>query len=305
MKKAARRTAPVDMYQNVTDRIIAELEKGCIPWRKTWSSYGLARNYVSGKAYRGINMLMMNFFSPHSIPYYLTFKQAKELGGIVRKGSKSQRVIYFNVIFKDSNGKSISREQAERLGDSAKVIKFLKYSNVFNVEDIEGVDFQFEELQLLPNERISRCENLVADYPNPPEFVEKDRGRAYYQPIQDYINMPPIEQHDSSEFYYSTLFHEMIHSTGHVKRLDREEVTTPNKFGSVPYSQEELVAELGAAFLCHMTGIENESLIQNSASYIQGWLSKLKDDKQLIFKAAAQAQRAVDYITTNKDGQEG
>lgn len=295
MKKAATKTAAPDMYQVVTNRIVEQLEKGVLPWRKTWSSYGLAKNYVSGKPYKGINMLLMNFFSPHSIPYYLTFKQAKELGGHVKKGAKAQQVIYFNVIFKDENGNKVSKEAAENRED-VKVMKFLKYFNVFNVEDIEGIDFEFEEIRLLPNERIERCEKIVQCYPSPPEYVEKDRGRAYYQPTEDYVNMPPIEQHDSAEFYYSTFFHELVHSTGHAKRLAREEVTTPNRFGSVPYSQEELVAELGASFLCNIAAIDGDPVFQNSASYIQGWLSKLKDDKQLIFKASAEAQKAVDYI---------
>lgn len=295
MRKAAKKNAAPDMYQVVTNRIIEQLEKGVLPWRKTWSSYGLAKNYVSGKAYKGINMLLMNFFSPHSIPYYLTFKQAKELGGKVKKGAKAQQVIYYNMIFKDKNGNKISKEAAENRED-VKVMKFLKYFNVFNVSDIEGIDFEFEELRLLPNEKIERCEKLVQSYPSPPEYQEKDRAGAYYHPLEDYINMPPIEQHDSAEFYYSTFFHELIHSTGHAKRLAREEITTPNRFGSIPYSKEELVAELGASFLRTIAAIDSDPIFQNSSSYIQGWLSKLKDDKQLIFKASAEAQKAVDYI---------
>ena len=295
MSKTAKKKAAPDMYQVITNRIIEQLEKGTIPWRKTWSSYGLARNYVSGKIYKGINMLMMKFFSHHEINYYLTFKQAKELGGKVKKGAKSQQVIYFKVLFKDADGKTISREQAETKED-IKVIKFLKYFNVFNVEDIEGVDFTYKELRLLPNERIERCDQLINDYPSPPEYQEKEKGRAYYHPTDDFINMPPIEQHDSAEFYYSTYFHELVHSTGHQKRLAREEVMNPIKFGSLPYSQEELVAELGASFLCNIAMIDNEALQQNSASYIQGWLSKLRDDKKFVFKASAEAQKAVDYI---------
>jgi len=298
MRKAAKKARP-DMYQEVTNRIVNQLEKGVLPWRKTWSSYGLARNYVSGKTYKGINMLLMNFFSPHSIPYYLTFNQAKELGGKVKKGAKSLQVIYYNMIFKDGNGNKISREEADKMGKDATVMKFLKYYNVFNVDDVEGIDFTFEELQLLPNERIERCDKIVKGYPSPPSYVEKDKGRAYYHPTEDFVNMPPIEQHDSAAFYYTTFFHELVHSTGHANRLAREEVTNPIRFGSVPYSEEELVAELGASFLCHVAGIDNDALIENSASYIHGWLKKLKDDKQLIFKAAAAAQKAVDYITVS------
>lgn len=299
MRKTTSQTTSPDMYEVVTNRIIERLEQGELTWHKTWSSYGLARNYVSGKMYRGINMLLMNLFSPHTVPYYLTYKQAQDLGGNVKKGAKAQQVFYFNVLFKDANDQTVTPEVAATLGDSVKVMKFLKYYNVFNVEDIEGVEFKIDDLRLLPNEKIERCEQVVNGYPSPPEYLLKDRGRAYYSPMEDYINMPPIEQHDSAEFYYATFFHELIHSTGHAKRLAREEVVNPDKFGSIPYSQEELVAELGASFLCGLTGIDREPVIENTAAYIQGWLKKLKDDKQFIFKAAAGAQKAVDYIVGN------
>ncbi len=299
MRKEKSQTTAPDMYQAVTNRIIERLEQGELTWRKPWSSYGLARNYVSGKAYRGINMLLMNLFSPHSIPYYLTFKQAQELGGNVRKGAKSQQVFYFNVIFKDANNQTLSKEKAEALGDDVKVIRFLKYYNVFNVEDIEGVEFKIDDLRLLPHEKIERCEQVWNAYPSPPKYVEEDRARAFYRPQEDLINVPPIEQFETAENYYATLFHEAIHSTGHPNRLNREGVAQFDRFGSERYSLEELVAELGASFLCGLTGIDREPIIENTAAYIQGWLKKLKDDKQFIFKAAAEAQKAVDYIVGN------
>lgn len=296
MRQRKSQSASPDMYEAVTNRIIERLEQGELTWRKTWSSYGLARNYVSGKVYRGINMLLMNFFSPHTVPYYLTFKQAKDLGGNVKKGAKAQQVFYFNVIFKDANDKTVTQEVAETLGDEVKVIKFLKYYNVFNVEDIEGVEFKIDDLRLLPNEKIARCEQVWNAYPSPPQYVEKDRSGAYYQPQEDFINMPPIEQFESAEAYYATLFHESIHSTGHPNRLNREGVAQFDRFGSERYSLEELIAELGASFLCGLTGIDREPIVENTAAYIQGWLKKLKDDKQFIFKAAADAQKAVDHI---------
>ena len=299
MRKEKSQTATPDMYQEVTNRIIERLEQGELTWRKPWSSYGLARNYVSGKVYRGINMLLMNLFSPHPIPYYLTFKQAQELGGNVKKGAKAQQVFYFNVIFKDANDQTLSREQAEALGDGVKVIKFLKYYNVFNVEDIEGVEFKIDDLRLLPHEKIERCEQVWNAYPSPPQYVEKDRAGAFYRPSEDILNMPPIEQFETAEDYYATLFHEAVHSTGHPNRLNREGVAQFDRFGSERYSLEELIAELGASFLCGLTGIDREPIVENTAAYIQGWLKKLKDDKQFIFKAAAEAQKAADYIVGN------
>lgn len=298
MKKAAVKNTSPDMYEVITNRIIEQLEKGTLPWLKTWSSYGLAKNYVSGKTYKGINMLMMNFFSPHSVPYYLTYKQAQELGGNVKKGAKAEQVIYFNMVFKDSNDNTISKESANTL-DGVKVIKFLKYYNVFNVADIEGIEFKIDDLQLHDNEKIERCEQVINGYPSHPLYEEKDKGRAYYSPMEDYINMPPIEQHHNSEAYYATFFHEVVHSTGHAKRLNREGIAQFDKFGSERYTMEELIAELGASFLCGITGIDREPIIENSAAYIQGWLGKLKGDKQFIFKAAAEAQKAVDFIIGN------
>lgn len=288
-----------DMYAIITKRIISELEKGNIIWRKTWNSYGIAKNYVTGKPYKGINFLMMNFFSSHSVPYYMSFKQAKDLGGNIKKGAKSEQVIYFSTYFKDGDNNPISIEQAstrKQAGEKVKVLKFLKYYNVFNVADIEGIDFDFEEVKLKPHEKIEKCEAILANYANAPRYEFKDLNSAFYSPTFDYINMPPIEQHDTSEDYYCTFFHELIHSTGHAKRLCRTEIVEHNTFGSQPYSIEELTAELGAAFLCHLAQIENNGLIENAAAYIKGWLKQLRNDNQFIFKAAAEAQKAVDYI---------
>lgn len=293
------------MYEVVTSRIVEKLESGELAWRKTWSGYGLARNYVSGKVYKGINMLWMNFFSPHSVPYYLTYKQAHELGGNVKKGAKAQQVIYFNVVFKDGNDQKLTPEAAAAMGDGVKVLKFLKYYNVFNVQDIEGVDFKIDDLRLLPNEKIERCEQLVNGYPTPPQFhIEGGKG-AFYNPSKDFVQIPPVEHFESAEFYYATFFHELIHSTGHAKRLNREGVAAMDKFGSERYSLEELVAELGASFLCRLTGIDREPVQENNAAYIQSWLKKLKDDKQFIFKAAAEAQKAVDYMVGHSLDDEG
>ena len=288
-----------DMYALITNRLISELEKGNIAWRKTWNAYGIAKNYATGKAYKGINFLMMNFFSPYPIPYFMSFKQAKDLGGNIKKGAKAEQVIYFSTYFKDGDNNSISAEQAterKKTGEKVKVLKFLRYYSVFNVANIEGIDFNFEEMPLKPHEKIEKCEQILGNYPNAPRYEFKDLQSAFYSPTFDYINMPPLEQHDTPEDYYCTFFHELIHSTGHAKRLNRAEIVETNKFGSEPYSIEELTAELGASFLCHIAQIENTALIENSAAYIKGWLKQLKNDNQFIFKASAEAQKAVDYI---------
>ena len=287
-----------DLYQEVTDRIIAMLEKGTVPWRRTWNRYGLARNGATGHIYTGINMLLMNM-APYPIPYFLTFKQVKEKGGKIRKGAKADSVFYYNVYFKDSDGNKISKEAARSLRASDKkveVLSFLKYYNVFNIADIEGIEFEFPEVELKDNERIEKCEAIVSDMPDSPAFNFIDADRAFYSPAKDMVNMPNIRQFGTSEEHYATLFHELVHSTGHEKRLARSGITEPNKFGSKGYGEEELIAEMGASFLCGHAGIDREEITGNSAAYLQGWLDVLKKDKKLVFKSAAEAQKAVDFV---------
>ncbi len=168
---------------------------------------------------------------------------------------------------------------------------------MFATEQIEGIDFHYPEVQLKDNEKIERCEELILGMPNPPDYVSINASRCFYEPLLDRINMPPIEHFDSSEAYYNSLFHEVIHSTGHKKRLGRKSIIDLNvDRKSYQYSAEELVAELGASFLCGLTSIDRKVLIENNASYINGWLKVLKENKRFIFQVAKDAQKAVDYI---------
>jgi antirestriction protein ArdC len=291
----------ISLYEEVTNRIIAMIEKGVTPWRKTWSTYGLARNYISGRQYTGINYLLMNN-TRHSIPYFLTFNQVKELGGKLKKASEGSLVIYFKIFYKDSKDNTLTGEEANtrRLkGEEIKVLRFIRYYNVFCVSDVEGVDLdlnRFNEAKLTDNERIERCEQIIRNMPNPPILKQIDANRAYYHSALDYINLPDIKQFEISEHYYATYFHELTHATGHSSRLARAEVMDFSGFGSKPYSKEELVAEMGASFLSYYSQIDYESVYENSASYLTGWLKVLKQDPRFIFKVSADAQKAVDYI---------
>ena len=296
--KRKNRVRP-DLYQEVTDKIIKKLEEGTAPWRCSWNRYGMAKNYVSGNTYRGINAFLMNFFPPHPIPYYLSFKQAKDLGGHVKKGSKAEKVYFFKAYYKDADGKSISAERAAQLqasGGDYQFIPFLKSYSVFNVADVEGVDFDIPEVQSHDHSTLERCEAMIAAIPNPPEFVEEDHNGAWYNPRRDKLNMPPLNQFETVEDYYSVKFHELTHSTGHVTRLNREGITGEIKPGSPEYAREELIAEMGASFLCAATGIDVASVTDNNAAYIASWLKRLQDDKTLVLKAAAGAQKAADYL---------
>ncbi len=296
-----QQTFIASLYDEVSNRIIAMIEKGVAPWRKTWSTFGLARNYVSGRLYTGINYILMNN-TGHLIPYFATFNQIKELGGSIKKGAKANMVIYFKVYYKDSDDKTLAPEEAKaryQKGEDIRVMKFIRYYNVFNVEEFEGIEIdhgRFPEVKLSDNEKITRCEDIIMNLPNPPDLRQIDANRAFYSPSQDFINLPSIGQFETSEHYYATYFHELIHATGHSSRLARAEVMDYSGFGTKPYSKEELVAEMGASFLsCHCQ-ITYDSLLENNASYLAGWLNVLKEDSRFIFKVSADAQKGVDYI---------
>lgn len=288
--------ATTDLYTKVTDKIIAMLEQGTIPWRKTWSGYGLARNYATNHIYTGINMILMNN-TPHSIPCFMTFNQIKEREGRIRKGAKAEMVMYFNVMLKDKDGNKLSHEEAQaRSRDEVKVNRFLKYYSVFNVADIEGIEFTYPGVELQPHEKIEKCESIIWNMPQLPEIIEEDANRCYYDSVHDVVNMVQIGQFHTPEDYYATFFHELCHATGHRKRLARPAIIEPDKFGGKSYSEEELVAEIGASYLCASVGIDYQPILENAAAYIQGWLKVLKKDKTFIFKASAEAQNAADFI---------
>lgn len=292
------KTTSNDLYAKVNNRIIAMLEKGVIPWRLPWSKYGLARNYATQHIYSGINLLLMNN-TEHPIPYFMTFKQVQENGGRVKKGAKSEMVVFFNVIFKDKENNTVSKERALQMDRSNKEvspIRFIKYFHVFNVRDIEGIALTYPEIQLKDHHRIEKCEQVLNAMPNPPEFIEQDANKAYYNSVHDYFNLPDIRQFETPEDYYATLFHELSHATGHEKRLKRPTITNPNTFGSKEYALEELIAEISASYVCASLGIDFDPIIENSAAYLQGWLKVLKQDKMFIFKATAEAQKSADYI---------
>lgn len=282
----------MNVYEIITEQIISQLEKGVVPWHKPWNSAGVEpTNLVSKKAYRGINPFLLNAAS-YSSPYWLTYSQCNELGGHVNKGEKASMVVFWKM-----NTYSKEDDQGEV---TEKQIPFLRYYNVFNTDQCTLPDSKKpvtgeSKPEVLP---IAACEKVVAGMPTKPELRHKE-ARAYYSPNWDFVNMPKKNLFDGPEEYYSTLFHELTHSTGHEKRVNRKGVNGSNgdwsAFGSAPYAQEELVAEMGAAFLCGHTGIVNKT-VDNSVAYIANWLTKLKNDKKMVIYAASQAQKAADFI---------
>jgi antirestriction protein ArdC len=280
------------VFEIVTERILAKLEEGTVPWHKSWSAGGCPRNLVSNKEYRGVNVWLLGS-EDYSSPYWVTFKQAKELGGTVRKGERSTPCIFWKFLAGDT-------EDPETGEIKSKQIPLIRYYSVFNVEQCDGISHSRLKAQAeepAPFNPIEAAEATVAGYPDAPSISEDGGASAYYQPRTDSIHMPQRETFDTESHFYATLFHEMTHSTGHESRLARPGVTSPTRYGSHAYSQEELVAEMGAAFLLAEAGIDSDTLTDNSAAYVASWLKALKNDPKLVVLAGAQAQKAVDHIT--------
>jgi len=283
-----------DIYSRITNQIIAALEQGVKPWTQPWNA-AHAAGHVSrplrhnGQPYGGINVLTLwaSAMTGHfSAPIWMTFRQAIELGGHVRKGEKGAPVVYANTISKT--------EADESTGDDVeRTIPFLKAYTVFNVEQIESLPGHFyalAESTRNPDERIIDAERFFAASR---ADIRHGGDSAYYSPTLDYIQMPPFDAFRDAQAYYATLAHETTHWTKHATRLDRD--FGRKRFGDDGYAREELVAELGAAFLCADLGLALEDRADHAA-YIGHWLSVLKDDKRAVFTAAAHAQRAADYL---------
>jgi antirestriction protein ArdC len=276
-----------NVYKIITDKIINRLKKGNISWKKGW--IGQKINYISRNSYSGINLLLLE--KPGE---YLTFNQAKKLGGHIKKGSKSEMIIYYKMLEK------IVEEENEK-GKTKKVkkkIPFLRYYKVFHIEDVEGVE---SKLEIITHDPIKSAETIVKDFKNKPKIETKNSSRAFYQPKTDKIVVPKMEQFKYLNKYYATLFHELIHSTGHNTRLNRFTNNDQFIFSSKSYSKEELVAEIGSAMLCNIAGIETDETLDNSAAYIKGWIKKLENNHRLIIRASSRAQKAVDLITAEEE----
>lgn len=327
-KKKTKRKArgpKVDAFQEMTDRIIAMIESdGMAPWHKPWKGEdGLPTNLSSGKVYRGINLFSLAFtsFGSH---YWVTFNQAKELAvkEARKAGRKIKKVVpekgrsYYidedtGELFKGGIKKGekkfgyvvfFKRRQGKKEVDGAngeKEVKsftypWLNHTPIFNIEQTEGITIPKVER---PKDfsPIDECEKILEQYKKGPKLTHGG-GRAFYSPLEDKIKVPEPGSFDDPIFYYSTLFHEHIHATGHKSRLARKSLTDTTYFGSHSYSEEELVAEMGASFLAGMTGIDRPVLVQNSAAYLKHWLGQIKKDPKLLVYSAARAQKAIDFI---------
>lgn len=275
-------------YDVITDRMVAKLSEGTVPWRKPWNATTDAPRNLDGKLYRGINVWML---MGGASPIWMTFNAAREHGGSVRKGERSTPVVFWKVdkyTAEDDDGKTVIRKRF-----------ILRYYNVFNLTQTDGVKVPAKTLAgVTPNTRtvdpIDAAEAIITGMPNRPALFWDER-KAYYRPSLDEVHLPPRNTFESPDKVYSTAFHELGHSTGHQSRLNRAGVTDAHSFGSDMYGREELVAEMTSAFLCGESGIIPETL-DNSAAYIASWIGTIKADTKALVVAAGQAQKAADFI---------
>ncbi|MBT3181199.1 MAG: DUF1738 domain-containing protein [Deltaproteobacteria bacterium] len=280
MKTISSYKKKVDVYKMITNQIISALEEETIPWRKTWTS-GLPCNLVSMKPYQGINLLLLSLAS--SDRYFVTYRQASQMGGNIKKGAKSVPIVYWNITEREVVNESTGRIETE-------ATPFMRYYRVFGISQTENLEEHIPAKR--DNAEILTCEQIISGN-NP---AVEPGGRPSYSPARDTIQMPSIGEFHSSEDYYSTFFHELGHWTGHKSRLNREEVIRVAYFGSSDYSKEELVAELTASFLCSHLSIMNTKIIENETAYIQSWLKVLKSDKRFVVSASSKAKKATEYI---------
>lgn len=283
----------IDVYEMVTERIIAMLEQGEIPWDRPWTGAGrYAIKRTTGKPYSILNQFLLG--NPGE---YLSFNQCRKEGGKIKKGAKAKIVVFWKVIEcdrKDSKGNVMLDSQGKV---KTTMVPLLKYMNVFHIDDCEGLKPRNYEEVLREFDPIDEAEKVISGYVQRSgiKFEHIKQGRAYYNPGEDKVVLPIKEQFKGESGYYATAFHELTHSTGHEARLNRIGNGVA-AFGDETYSKEELVAEIGSASLMKILGIETDGSIRNNAAYIQSWIKALKNDKKLIVSAASKAEKAVEMI---------
>lgn len=284
-----------DVYEIVTDQVLEALESGTVPWRMPWNTNGtMPLSLSTRKPYRGINPFLLgaaSYKAGYMSPWWGTYNKIKELGGQVRKGESGTLVTFWKSWIKKETDEATGEKTENR-------IFVLRYYRVFNAEQAdweEGKAPKFAQVEKTDAEKIADAEKIVDGYADGPS-IKFGSDAATYTPSTDTIRTPAVDQFADSAEYYSTLFHEMTHSTGHESRNNRTEINTFSHLGDHYYSKEELVAEMGAAFLMGVAGIGTDATTENSAAYLRSWINVLKGDKKLLVGAAAQAQRASDRI---------
>lgn len=280
----------MDIYTMITDRIIEEMERGIVPWHKPWVGSARAISHVTGKPYSLLNQLLLGGRSGE----YLTFRQAREEGGCVRRGEKSSIIVFFRFIDRVDEDTGESRS-----------VPLLKYIPVFHTDQCAGIAPRFiagQPALTAPAQASDVAEGIIRDYVSRSgvRLIHRQSGEAFYRPAGDEIVLPLRGQFHDTAMYYSTVFHELTHSTGHPDRLGR--LGAQSRWGTDAYSREELCAELGASYLVNHVGLETPGSLRNNAAYIAHWLGVLKADKRLLVSAAGKADKAVRLILGEEAG---
>lgn len=275
------------IYQMVTDRMVAALEAGTVPWQQGWADAGLPRSMATRKPYRGINVFLLAL-QGYGSQWWGTYDQIKGLGGQVRKGERGTVVILWKRIRVP--------DQDSDDPQATKIIPLLRYFKVFNACQADGLPERFYPAKGEAPAEVADAELIIKDYlaRDGAPSLAYDKSSAYYDMRADAIHLPAREAFRDAAHLYSTTFHEMTHSTGHESRLNRPGVVEFDHFGSSRYGKEELCAQMGASFLAAMTGTDQH--FDNSAAYVASWLKTIKGDPKLVVQAAAQAQKSTDYI---------
>jgi len=270
----------MDIYAEITNRIIDQMEQRTIPWQKPWVASGSCVSYATGKPYSLLNQMLLG--RPGE---YATFKQIQQAGGYVKKGQKASMVVFWKWLEKED----------EETGEK-KEIPFLRYYNVFHIDQCEGLKPRHVEPLPQTANADQKAESIICGYLHTSgvKLNHEAGDRAFYRPSTDSITLPLLAQFKETAEYYSTAFHELVHSTGHAKRLNR--IAGTAYFGSEAYSKEELVAEIGASALVNASGLETAGSFRNNSAYVQNWLQVLKSDKRFIVSASGKAEKAVHMI---------
>lgn len=286
-----------DVYAMVTEQVIAALEKGTVPWHQPWTvgGTGLPKSLSTRKPYRGINVLLLGLSTMeagYKSPWWGTYDKIKDLGGQVRKGQTGT----FITLWRRFRKTVIDPVTGQPVAEFGFVLRYYKVFNADQADWPEGKAPAYEEPRRLVGDRVEAADKIIAGYPNAPTLTTGTA--AFYRAALDTVTMPPLESFSVVDEFYSTMFHELTHSTGHSSRLARDGVKlgTFGAFGTPVYSKEELVAEMGAALLNAVAGIDTTVTLPNNAAYLRSWIDVLKGDARLVVNAAAQAQRAADHI---------
>ena len=282
----------MNVYELVTNKVMEQMKQGIIPWHRPWTGVADgAINYVTRKPYSLLNQMLLGRDGE-----WLTFKQIKERGGSIKKGASAGMVVFYTKFAY----KKDTRKDDGTIVVEEKEIPVLRYYNVFHITDCVGIESKMDTQPKNETQPIERAEEIVDGYVTREQGLtfhnDKPSNRAYYSPATDAVVVPMISQYKDAEEYYSTTFHELTHSTMKKSRCDREADNKMAAFGSKDYSREELVAELGAAYLCTHSQLNNEKCFRNSVGYLQGWLRALANDSKMIVWAASRAEKAARYI---------